>query len=120
MIPQELQSDYLTLVERVHWPVFREKLASEYGIVARNEEDKAALLELAGMLQVAQAEEAVKSASYASPYTSVVDELKGVMNKQAGNSFDTSLDRLVIKAAADLCGDGEIANAAANWAQVIS
>ena len=118
MIPEELQNDYATLVEKVHWPVFREKLASDYGIVARSEEDKAALLELAGILQVAKAEESTKSASYASPYTAVVDELKGVMNKEAGSSFDTSLDRLVTKAASDLCQDSQIAEAAAHWAQL--
>ena len=67
MIPQELQPHYNMLVEQVHAPLFFEKLASDYGIVARTQEERAELLELAGILQVERAKEQVKQASAGSP-----------------------------------------------------
>lgn len=120
MIPENMQSEYATLVENIHWPVFAEKLASDYGVVARTEEDKLALLELAGVIQVAKAEEQVKQASAGSPYAAVVDELKTAMNHNgSAANYDTTLDRLVKQAAVQLSENPEIADAAAKWASFL-
>lgn len=115
MIPSEVQNEYATLVSNVHAPIFFEKLASEYNIVPRNEEEQAALLELAGILQVEQAKHSVKQASAPSPFISAVDELKGALNQSNGTTHETSFDRLVKSAADQFLNDSEIADAAFTW-----
>lgn len=115
MIPAEIQNDYATLVSNVHAPIFFEKLASEYGIVPQTEDDKTALLELAGILQVENAKHSVKQASAPGPFVGVVDELKGALNTSSATSHETSLDRLIKSAADQFLSDSNVAESAFNW-----
>lgn len=115
MIPNEVQNEYATLVRNVHAPIFFEKLASEYGIVPQSEDDQAALLELAGILQVENAKhQNVKQASD-NVFTSVVDELKNTLNDAEGTGHETSFDRLVKTAAAQFLSDEAVAESAFRW-----
>jgi hypothetical protein len=57
------QEAFQKLVANVHGPVFFDKLARDYGIVAQTVEDQQAFLELASNIQAKKAAEEVKAAA---------------------------------------------------------
>lgn len=57
------EAAFQTLVQRLHAPVFFEKLARDYGIVATTAEEQQVYLELAAAANAKKAHEAVKAAS---------------------------------------------------------
>lgn len=102
--PEFPQAAYQALVEKVYGPVFFEKLAHDYNIVAINDAQRASLLEAAGILRNAQQQGVIKSASNDDDvYAEAVDGLKNALN-----SVPQSHDRLVKQAAAHFSNDPEV------------
>lgn len=102
---------YQILVHQVYKPVYLEKLA-EYGIVPRTPQEELSLLEVAGILRNAQADNIEKTASQ-SPINEGADALKRLFDKVGLDTVPTSKDRLVKEAAAIVCANPNILDAAA-------
>jgi hypothetical protein len=107
------QEAYDLLVERVHKPVFLEKLARAYGIVPEGPAEEQALLELAGVLRQHRDSEVVKQAAagQGSFIVDAVDSLKQGLNQLGYQPLPTSYDRLVKQAAQQLSFDPQVAGA---------
>ncbi len=110
------------LVNAVHAPVFFEKLAQDYGIVAGSDEERMGLLEMAGILQNVRAQDRVKQASAGhSPIISALDELKQGLARSGGypgmQALPTSQDNLIKAAAHRMVADSpDLQAAAVAWA----
>ena len=121
-LPAGVREGYDLLVGQVHAPLFFEKLANDYGIVANSDEERAALLEMAGVLQNAQAQDMAKEASAGhSPLVAALDELKGSLTDdgywdRSAPLAETSHDRMLKAAAAGLAASPELQDAALAWA----
>jgi hypothetical protein len=107
------QVEYDYLVERVHKPVFLEKLARDFGIVANGPAEEQALLELAGVLRSHRESETVKQAAAGngSFLVDACDSLKQGLAQLGYAPMPTSHDRLVKQAAAYLSNDPTVAQA---------
>jgi len=107
------QAEYDYLVERVHKPVFLEKLARAYGIVANGPAEEQSLLELAGVLRQHRDSEEVKQAAAGegSFIVDATDSLKQGLNQLGYQPLPTSYDRLVKQAAYNLACDPTVTQA---------
>jgi hypothetical protein len=118
--PQFPQDAYQTLAGRVHAPVFFQKLANDYGVVAQTAEDQFELLELANMLRGARQEDQSRS-SGTSFFKEAADNLRGALTEGGyGNVGPTSQDRLVKQAALEVIADPDIAGAALAYGHYLS
>lgn len=112
------QDAYDLLVERVHAPVFFQKLARDHGINPQTAQERFELLELAGILQNQKAQGQVKAAAQGrSLITEATDGLKTAL---ARDGYDleapTSRQRLVKEAAHSAAQQDDIAAAALDYA----
>lgn len=107
---------YQTILEKVYAPTYFTKLARQYRIVPRNDQERLQLLELAGLLRRASDREAEvqKTASANnSLINEAVDSLKRVMSSEYPELAEATSDKQRAKVAADLfAADPDIQNAA--------
>jgi hypothetical protein len=108
------QAAYEVLVNKVHRPVFLEKLAAEYNIIPQSPQDEFQLLELAGLLREARESQTVKTAAAGGGnnfLTEATDSLKGALSQLGYGQVPTFRDRLIKQAAAGLSQDPEVVRA---------
>jgi hypothetical protein len=107
------QGSYDLLVQKIHKPVFLEKLARDYNVVAQTPQEEFQLLELAGMLRQAKETEAVKQASAGGNHflTDASDSLKSAMASLGYGRLPSTHDRQIKQAAAGAAQDPQIQNA---------
>lgn len=104
----QAQAAHATLVREVFIPVFLEKLASDFNIVPQNDAEVSSLLEMAGRLGEAHAQESVKQASAQTNFLNVANQqLGGLMGSPANNS----LNEAVKKASYELASRPDIMDA---------
>lgn len=121
-MPQHFpQEAYNLLVEQVHAPVFFQKLARDYNVVPRSQQEQLELLELAGLLQNAQNEQATKeAASGGGLITQAVDGLKTHLGRQGSFVAPTSQERLVKAAAAEAVQNPGLRQAALQYVDYLA
>ena len=113
---------YQTMVEKVHKPVFLQKLARDWGVVPRNEVEEQTLLEMAGTLRRVEDEESVKQANEGTSLISEAgDRLKTALARRGYPQQPTSHERMIQKAAADVVATRpEIMEAALQFGDYVS
>ena len=90
----QAQAAHATLVREVFIPVFLEKLASDFNIVPQNDAEVSSLLEMAGRLGEAHAQESVKQASAQTNFLNVANQqLGGLMGSPANNSLNEAVKK---------------------------
>jgi len=106
------------LSREIHDPCFFQKLASDWNIVPRSQEEQTQLLELAAILRGTR-EEQVKTASFQgnSFLTGALDSLKGALSDRGINAGPTADVQAIKQAAARASQHPVIAEAALRYAQ---
>lgn len=105
----QAQAAHATLVREVFIPVFLEKLASDFNIVPQNDAEVSSLLEMAGRLGEAHAQESVKQASAQTNFLNVANQqLGGLMGAPTANS---NLNDAIKKASYELASRPDIMDA---------
>ena len=97
------QQAFNTLFSQVHNPVFFAKLANDYGIAPRSENEARTLLEMAGKLRIAADNPNIKAAAAGTdPFSEASQALDNMLS---GNS---SADVSILKLAADVSANASI------------
>lgn len=105
------------LSREVHDPYFFHKLASDWNIVPRSQDERTQLLELAAILRGTH-DEQVKTASTNNSFLSgALDSLKGALQDRGYNTGPTSDIQAIKSAAAQVAANPTIADAALKYAQ---
>lgn len=119
--PEFPQQAYQTLVGRVHAPVFFQKLAQDWGVAPKTEEDQHELLELASVLRSAKHQDTVQRAGADTSFIKdAADSLKGALTDSGfQNNVPTTQERLIKEAALEVIADPEIAEAALAYGQYL-
>ena len=115
------QQAYDKLVEEVYKPVFRQKLARDWGIVPQNDVEEQQLLEMAGTLRRAEEEEQTKQAAAgATLINNASDSLKTAAAQRGYPTQLSTLERMVQKTAADAVRNPDLAQAALEFGTFIT
>lgn len=106
------------LSREIHDPCFFQKLANDWNIVSRSQEEQSQLLELAAILRGTR-EEQVKTASFQgnSFLVGALDSLKGALNDRGINAGLTADVQAIKQAASRASQHPVIAEAALQYAQ---
>lgn len=105
-----------TLAGKIHDPVFFDKLAADWNISPRNQQEQEQLLELALHLRNASDTEQVKTASEANPFLSgALDSLKVAMGAQGYQTGPTSDVMTIKNVAAQVAQDPAMQKAALDY-----
>jgi len=110
-LPQFPQDAYQKLIQKVYAPVFFEKLATDWNILPQNDEERAQLLELGGILRQTTETEIVKQAQAGNDFLKQATEsLKSVLTAH-GYNIPSDTDNIVKSAAASFASDQEVQQA---------
>lgn len=110
-----------TLQAKVGIPAFREKLARDWNIVPRNDAELQQLLQLGQLLQAAQVQEQVKSASVGNPFlASAIDGLQSALGQEGIDVGLNDHQTAVKEAAFTMTQDKDVAFAALEYANYLA
>lgn len=109
------------LSARAHDPVFFQKLANDWNIRPRTQDEHETLLEMATMLREAKETDNVKTASAGNSFLSgALDNLKLALGNQGYNTTPTSEVVAIKQAAANAAQNQELQDAAIEYGQYLA